>query len=961
MGYREVILADSPVNYWRLGDGVDPYYANVSFLLPMHGDNNGTSFVDQSPTPKTVSVYGDVKTMTSSYKYYGSSAYFDGTGDYLTVPRDSAFEFGSGDFTIELWLKPVSSFADWRSIISSWPNSLAGSWRLLYGIDGKTNFGFMDDTNTNRGFSVTTAPMVLGTWYHLALVRSGTTFYFFLNGVLITTATVSQSIPSKAGAVVTIGRNEEATTWYAYANFQDVRVTKGVARYTENFTPPSRLSRWAIDEMNQHHLTWTGTPVYGAARAIVSDTDTSMSLDGSTEYASKAVSDFRGSDMQGSFEAWCYFQSDAANIFSACQGVTSNGRFLVYRRNDSGGHIAITYSTNNASSAVQTVATFPTGQYYHVVVTTDGSTWKVYVDGVEQSLTVIVGSNNGNWFGDIIETTNYIYIGAQNIGTIAANYLGSIDEVAIYNYPLSATQVLAHYDAGVAAALLRAVLDQPYSLLATLIRATLDQDYHLTTRQINTIIQVYGLKMLATLIQPYGNMPQFRNRLDQRYGDCNFLRRLIEWEYGDAPQYRAELAQEWNMPEALRAMLVQRYYIAEAQLRGLCEQVYDLSERDLVKAILDQLYVLAAGEAIVQSPNLAIVAETDGAATTITSAFNITVEQDDAIYHMVGELQLADQGDYLACRKLQRGVVPSAVAITIDGQAYSFIVEDKRAVRGTENTIYAVVLASPSLLLGHKDSPSSLVTESMLSGMAQAIVTALAGPVCSVDWQLVDWYIPPNRLYVNGRTAIEVIRQIVEAVGGKIQTSPSGVLICRPEYPVDVDKWASAAPAIELADQDNFFSIVPSSDPREGFNRFYLSDQQLGASGEQIDDEIVSSFERHVKVSYVPWAEAAGMRLHHSGGAWISIQDNGVVEEVVSEQVELVAGVGRVSNPAYGDAVATWLQSDLGGVTVVEDGTVTADIAENSLATISYTTRYYSFTLRGDRVEDVQVYSEVLS
>ena len=276
---------------------------------------------------------------------------------------------------------------------------------------------------------------------------------------------------------------------------------------------------------------------------------------------------------------------------------------------------------------------------------------------------------------------------------------------------------------------LRAVLEQPYHLSGGAVRAVLEQIYYLTTRQINTLVQVYGLRILAMLVQPYGNMPQFRTLLDQRYGDCFFLRRLIEHEYGDAPQYRAELVQEWAMPEALRAMLEQRYHIADSQLRGLCEQVYDLFERDRVKAILDQLYVLAAGDAIVQVLDLAIVAETDGDNVAISSAFNINIEQDDALYHMTGELQLADQAEYLACRKLARGVVPSSVVVTIDGEEYHYIVEDKRTARGAGGNIYAVILASPSLLLGHKDSDYSLVSASSLSGMASQLVTALAAPV----------------------------------------------------------------------------------------------------------------------------------------------------------------------------------------------------------------------------------------
>jgi len=508
---------------------------------------------------------------------------------------------------------------------------------------------------------------------------------------------------------------------------------------------------------------------------------------------------------------------------------------------------------------------------------------------------------------------------------------------------------------------LRSVCDQPYDLSFVQVRAVLDQTYNLTDRQISTLIQVYGLKMLATLTQPYGDMPKRRSLLDQMYGDCLPVRRLLDQMYGDMPQYRAELDQQWVMLQDLRAELVQSYHIAADQVRAIFDAVYGLPEHDRVVALLDQLYVLAAGEAIVQQTAVSVVVTTDGVERIITSAYNINIEQDDSIYHMTGELQLANQGDYLFCRAIGPGVAPSTVTVTIDGESYDYIVERKQKARTTEGIAYAVVLASKTLLLGHKHAAESSVDEAMLSGMAQTIVEDLAAGVCTVDWRLVDWYIPANRLYVNGRRRIEVIRQIVEAVGGILQSFPNGTLICRPEYPVDVDKWQHATPDIELADQDNFFSIMPSADQRDGFNRFFVADQQLGESGERIDDEQVSTYERHVMIWYVPWEDISGMRLHHSGGSWISVVENGIASETIEEQIEIVDGQGRVSKPCYGDLTVAWLQQDLGAVTIEEDGTVTTEIAGNSLALISYSTRYFSFNVRGDRVEDVQVYPEVIA
>jgi hypothetical protein len=78
----------------------DPNYASVSLLLHMDGTNGSTVFTDLSPVPKVVTRFGDAQISTAQSKFGGSSAYFDGTGDYLTVASSADFGFGTGDFTI---------------------------------------------------------------------------------------------------------------------------------------------------------------------------------------------------------------------------------------------------------------------------------------------------------------------------------------------------------------------------------------------------------------------------------------------------------------------------------------------------------------------------------------------------------------------------------------------------------------------------------------------------------------------------------------------------------------------------------------------------------------------------------------------------------------------------------------------------------------------------------------------
>jgi hypothetical protein len=82
---------------------LDPNFANVSLLLYGNGINGSTSIIDSSPSPKTVTAFGNAQISTAQSKFGGSSIAFDGTGDYLTVPDNDNFALGNGNFTIECW------------------------------------------------------------------------------------------------------------------------------------------------------------------------------------------------------------------------------------------------------------------------------------------------------------------------------------------------------------------------------------------------------------------------------------------------------------------------------------------------------------------------------------------------------------------------------------------------------------------------------------------------------------------------------------------------------------------------------------------------------------------------------------------------------------------------------------------------------------------------------------------
>lgn len=212
----------------------DPYwYDNVKLLLPMTGSNNSTTFTDLERVPKTVTRYGGTKIVTAQADPFGNSngvAYFDGNGTYLTVPDSSDVNFGSGAFEIELWCYRTTHPSDNIDM-------------LVHQLNG-SGFNFEWATNGSLGMFLHGQPtsyrnnglFLLSQFNHVVLNRSNGIFRGFLNGVMQFSNTDSRAL---GGGVLYIGRDAAVPSRdFGPGYMSNVRITKGVVRYTDNFTPP---------------------------------------------------------------------------------------------------------------------------------------------------------------------------------------------------------------------------------------------------------------------------------------------------------------------------------------------------------------------------------------------------------------------------------------------------------------------------------------------------------------------------------------------------------------------------------------------------------------------------------------------------------------------------------------------------------------------------------------------------
>jgi hypothetical protein len=171
---------------------------------------------------------GNAQISTAQSKFGGSSMYFDGTGDWLISRTNSALSVGSGNFTIEFWVyltgSGTNSFVDTRVA-----NDAAG---VLIQTDTSRYLRLF----TNGSGQITdTVALTQNQWVHVALVRSSTTTTLYKDGTSI--GTYSDSNNYNAGGI-TVGSNFGLTTPMT-GYIDDLRITKGYARYTANFTPPT--------------------------------------------------------------------------------------------------------------------------------------------------------------------------------------------------------------------------------------------------------------------------------------------------------------------------------------------------------------------------------------------------------------------------------------------------------------------------------------------------------------------------------------------------------------------------------------------------------------------------------------------------------------------------------------------------------------------------------------------------
>lgn len=203
--------------------GIDSY---TVLMLHLNGTDASTTFTDSSNNPHTMSYSGQVEIDTAQSKLGGASAYVAGDDDWISSAAHNDWDLGAGDFTIDFWVRfsTVSQAQRLFAIGNSDVSIVFNSSTQTVSVD------IMGNTVLTPSWSPAT-----NNWYHVALARSGTSLKLYIGGTQLgSTITNSTNIQNSTGLQIG-GGGGTLLGW-----LDEVRLSKGIARWTSNFTPPGQ-------------------------------------------------------------------------------------------------------------------------------------------------------------------------------------------------------------------------------------------------------------------------------------------------------------------------------------------------------------------------------------------------------------------------------------------------------------------------------------------------------------------------------------------------------------------------------------------------------------------------------------------------------------------------------------------------------------------------------------------------
>lgn len=369
----------------------------------------------------------------SPFSQTGWGNYFDGSGDQLTVANNSAFNFGSGDFTVEAWCYFTGSTGSVINYSNGQSSNANFAWEIYQVSATSIQIAIVESTTS---YAASSTALVANAWNHVAGVRSGNTLTVYVNGVAGgTTANVTGvTVNNPASATVKIsGYNNATSIITGYVS--NARIVKGTAVYTSNFTTPitpltaitntslltCQSNRFVDNSASPKTITVNGSPSVVAFSPFNPTSSWSAAtnggsgyFDGTGDYLQTATaSAFQLGSSNFTIETWVYqtTTSGSQGIIASRTGAVFDGVNIYTQA--SGTQVAVLIaSSSGAWGAIMTSSTLSSlvNRWAHVALVRNGTTATLYVDGVS------VGSTTVNF--SIYQSANRFFAGTDGNGSL---------------------------------------------------------------------------------------------------------------------------------------------------------------------------------------------------------------------------------------------------------------------------------------------------------------------------------------------------------------------------------------------------------------------------------------------------------------------------------------------------------------------------------------------------------------
>jgi len=461
----------------------------------------------------------------------------------------------------------------------------------------------------------------------------------------------------------------------------------------------------------------------------------------------------------------------------------------------------------------------------------------------------------------------------------------------------------------------------------------------------------YSLVMEQAFVGRYGDAATITAGIVGRYGNAATIQAALVGRYNDMVPVLAAIEGRYHLMHSVLAGLEGEYAICGTSVLAALDGRYDLRERNEIMAALVGYYSVLPGATIQQI----VCPVRIGGVSVRWSSVSWTRSEDN--YLIEATVVLRDPAEFGSIAKLD------TVEIDWAGTTYTLFVSAKlraRSVSGDPGAAeygadYTIIARS---LTAGLDAPYALpVTMSWpattLASSIAADLIASQPELITLDFRLEDWPQPGGTFFLTDESPLDGLRKLAAIIGGIVQTSPSNALILRMADPTPPAEYDKVVPAWTIEDS-GLFSDSESESESNRYNVITVSNQGESDQSTRFEIEDITEYRKRVRGYRVPWVDFG---LATSGGSWVTIEDGGVVEEpVVDDVVEFVDGSASAPLPVYSMVSVVWLQASLGAITAAEDGSLTSEVVGNSLAKISYTTRCHMWIGTSDRSEEVQFY-----